>query len=218
MPSVAIDPRAVLPTKINLINLRRSYAAVRRIRRVLEDKREVLLLNIRLAIEEFARYQNSVREKLRKAYDEYFATVIQMGYIGLRSIERSTPKTASIVVGERAALGIKIPVLTIDKNTVQKPEYPPGTTPYSLDICITLLREALENIVKLAEAEATLRRLIDELRRTQKLINAIDYIVIPNYASAIKRIRMVLEERMREEFIRLKIMKKKLIARGAARG
>ncbi len=215
---MAIDPRAVLPTKINLINLRRSYNTIRRIRRVLEDKREVLLLNIRLAIEEFTMLQSSVREKLRKAYDEYFLTVVQTGYVGMRSIELSIPKTASLLIGERAAFGIRIPVLTLDKNSIQKPEYPPGTTPYSIDIAVKLLREALEEIVKLAEAEATLRRLIDELRRTQKLINAIDYIIIPSYTSAIKRIRMFLDERMREDFIRLKVMKKKLIARGAARG
>jgi len=215
---VAIDPRAVLPTKINLINLRRSYATIRRIRRVLEDKREVLLLNIRVAIEEFTRLQSSVREKLRRAYEKYGSAVVQAGYVGLKSIEASIPKTASVLVGERAAFGIKIPVLSVDRESIQRPLYPPGTTPYSLDAAVELLREALEEIVKLAEAEATLRRLIEELRRTQKLINAIDYIVIPNYASAIKRIRSVLEERMREEFIRLKIIKKKLIARGAARG
>jgi V/A-type H+-transporting ATPase subunit D len=215
---MAIDPRSVLPTKINLINLRRSYATIRRIRRVLEDKREVLLLNIRIAIEEFTRLQNSVREKLRKAYEKYSIAVSQAGLIGLRSIESSIRKTASVIVGERAAFGIKIPVLSIDRESMQKPEYPPGTTPYSLDVSIELLREALEEIVKLAEAEAALKRLIEELRRTQKLINAIDYLIIPNYVNAIKRIRNVLEERMREEFIRLKLMKKKLVARGAARG
>ncbi len=215
---MAIDPRSVLPTKINLINLRRSYATIRRIRRVLEDKREVLLLNIRIAIEEFTRLQNSVREKLRKAYEKYSIAVSQAGLIGLRSIESSIRKIASVIVGERAAFGIKIPVLSIDRESVQKPEYPPGTTPYSLDVSIELLKEALEEIVKLAEAEATLKRLIEELRRTQKLINAIDYLIIPNYVNAIKRIRNVLEERMREEFIRLKLMKKKLVTRGAARG
>ncbi|MEM4970863.1 MAG: V-type ATP synthase subunit D [Sulfolobales archaeon] len=215
---MAIDPRSVLPTKINLINLRRSYATIRRIRRVLEDKREVLLLNIRIAIEEFTRLQNSVREKLKKAYEKYSIAVSQAGLVGLRSIESSTRKAASVIVGERAAFGIKIPVLTIDRESIQKPEYPPGTTPYSLDVSIELLRDALEEIVKLAEAEATLKRLIEELRRTQKLINAIDYLIIPNYVNTIKRIRSVLEERMREEFIRLKLMKKKLVARGAARG
>jgi V/A-type H+-transporting ATPase subunit D len=215
---VAIDPRAILPTKINLINLRRSYGTIRRIRRVLEDKREVLLLNIRLAIDEFTRLQSSVREKLKKAYDAYFLAVAQIGYMGVRSIELPIPKTVSLHVGERAAFGIKIPVLTLDRSTLQEPEYPPGTTPYSLGLAVSLLKEALEEIVKLAEAEATLRRLLEELRRTQKLINAIDYIIIPSYASAIKRIRMFLDERMREDFIRLKVMKKKLIARGAARG
>ncbi len=215
---MAIDPRAILPTKINLINLRRSYNTIRRIRRVLEDKREVLLLNIRLAIEEFTRLQSSVREKLKKAYEEYFLAVVQTGYMGVRSIELSVPKTVFLLVGERAAFGIRIPVLALDKSSIQDPEYPPGTTPYSLDAAVSFLKEALEEIVKLAEAEATLRRLIDELRRTQKLINAIDYIIMPSYAIAIKKIRMFLDERMREDFIRLKVMKKKLIVRGAARG
>lgn len=198
--------------------MRRSYSVITRIRRVLEDKREVLLLNIRIALEEFARVQASVREKLGRAYEEFFKAVSQIGFLGVKALEDPVDKAAAVIVSERAAFGVKIPVLLLDKESLGSPEAPPGSTPYNLDLSAELVREALEEIVKLAEAEATLRRLIEELKRTQKLINAIDHIVIPNYLSAMKRIRSVLDERMREDFVRLKIMKRKLVARGVSRG
>lgn len=158
-----------------------------------------------------------MREKLGRAYDEFFKTVSQIGFLGVKSLEDPVDKAASVVVSERAAFGVRIPVLLLDRESLSSPEIPPGSTPYNLDLSVKLVKEALEEIVKLAEAEATLRRLIEELKRTQKLINAIDYIVIPNYLGAIKRIRSVLDERMREDFVRLKIMKRKLMARGASR-
>jgi len=68
-------------------------------------------------------------------------------------------------------------------------------------------------LVKLSELEATINRLLIELRNTQKLINSLDYYIIPLYQNVIKKIRLVLEERSREEFVRLKIMKSKLILR-----
>jgi V/A-type H+-transporting ATPase subunit D len=75
------------------------------------------------------------------------------------------------------------------------------------------LKDLMIELVKLSELEATINRLLIELRNTQKLINSLDYYIIPLYQNVIKRIRLVLEERSREEFVRLKIMKSKLILR-----
>jgi V/A-type H+-transporting ATPase subunit D len=75
------------------------------------------------------------------------------------------------------------------------------------------LKDLMIELVKLSELEATINRLLIELRNTQKLINSLDYYIIPLYQNVIKKIRLVLEERSREEFVRLKIMKSKLILR-----
>ncbi len=212
---MAIDPRSILPTKINLINLRKSLATITKIRKILEDKRDVLLLNIRVVSNEYARVQRSVIEKLNRAYEMYFTALSESGFHSLYLVERTVDKTARINVGERAAFGIRVPVLSIDKSTLQDPSSTPATVPLTMVIASRILKEALEDLIKMVEAEATLNRLIEELRNTQKLINALDYVIVPNYRLAIKRIKLVLEERMREDFIRLKLMKKKLLARVA---
>ena len=65
----------------------------------------------------------------------------------------------------------------------------------------------LPKVCKAAEYENAIFSLAKELERTQKLINALEYVIIPQYESAISFIRSTLEEREREEFVRLKKVK-----------
>ncbi|MEB3755764.1 MAG: V-type ATP synthase subunit D, partial [Desulfurococcales archaeon] len=88
-------------------------------------------------------------------------------------------------------------------------------SPYLVD-SLEMMKSILPNLMKLAELEETLRLLIKELKETQRLINAIDYVILPSYEKVTKFINMVLEERMREEFIRLKLLKRKLERREEA--
>ncbi|MGC9187158.1 MAG: V-type ATP synthase subunit D, partial [Fervidicoccaceae archaeon] len=61
------------------------------------------------------------------------------------------------------------------------------------------------------ELENSIYRLIAELKSTQRLINSIDYAIMPDYERTIKYISLVLDERMREEFMRLKVLKEKRV-------
>jgi len=86
--------------------------------------------------------------------------------------------------------------------------YPPDASP-RLRESQEMLARLLPSILKLAEYEEMLRRLIEELRETQRLVNAMDYVILPSYQEAIKFIKAVLDERMREDFVRLKMLKRK---------
>ncbi|MEM4681637.1 MAG: V-type ATP synthase subunit D, partial [Acidilobaceae archaeon] len=70
-----------------------------------------------------------------------------------------------------------------------------------------ILKELVPYILKLAEYDQALKRLIEELKETQRLINALDHVILPSYAQAIKYVKSILEERMREDFVRLKVLK-----------
>lgn len=210
---MALDPRQTLPTKINLINLRRSLVTINRIRKILEDKREVLLLNIRIALEKYSEIRRRVFEKLEKAYQTYFLTISELGFVTINSMAGSTPKTVEITMGERAAFGIKVPIIEIEEETFQSPLTSFFFTTSQMIRLNNELKDLMIELVKLSELEATINRLLIELRNTQKLINSLDYYIIPLYQNVIKKIRLVLEERSREEFVRLKIMKSKLILR-----
>jgi len=213
---VAVDVRKVLPTKINLIRLRREERMLKRIRSVLEEKREVLLHYIRSYAEEYNRYQKEVLGRISEVFKEYY---IGLSWEGLERVEGYTGGVASTLevdVTSRVLFAVKVPVYKLDKSTVPPPPVALDSHP-SLISSFSKLRELLPSILKLAEYEETLRRLIEELRDTQRLINALDYVILPSYSEAIKYIRSVLDQRLREDFIRLKMLKKKLEAVAEAR-
>lgn len=211
---MAIDPRQTLPTKINLITLRRSLSIIGRVRKILEDKREVLLLNIRITLDRYVELRKKVLEELRRLYEQYFLVLAELGLNNIYALAESTPKTFEIIVGERAAFGVKLPVIELIERSIPESYSSFFFSTVQLDLFINRFRELLPDLIKLSELEAVINRLILELKNTQKLINSLDYYIIPLYQEIIKRIRLVLEERSREEFIRLKIMKSKLVRRG----
>ncbi len=210
---MSLEARKILPTKINYIRLRREEKTIRKIRAILEEKREVLLLHIRESIDYYERYYNDVSSLLREAYHSYFRALASVGYEQIRSIAESTPPSLRIEIGERALFAVKVPALSLAEESIGEPSYSLAEMPSELTDAYVKIRKAMSSLIKLIEVELSLRSLIDELRETQRLINAIDYALLPAYERAIHYIRLILDERMREEFIRLKMLKKKLAGR-----
>ncbi len=83
-------------------------------------------------------------------------------------------------------------------------------TNVAVDRAARQMRKVLPSIFKAAEFENAIFRLAKELERTQRLLNALEYMIIPRYQSSIRYIQATLEEREREEFVRLKHVKKVL--------
>ncbi len=211
---LAIDPRKVLPTKINLIRLRREEKMLKKIRGVMEEKREVLLHYIKSAADEYNRYQLEVFNKINDLFTEYYKGVAEEGIGRVESYAEATPQTLSIGIGVRVLFAVKTPTFMLARDSVPEISLPPAVSP-SLYSSVVMLRELLPSILKMAEYEEALRLLIEELKETQRLINAMDYVILPSYAQSIKYIKSVLDERMREDFVRLKMLKRKLEERAA---
>ncbi len=214
---MAVDPRKVLPTKINLIRLRREEKMLRKIRGVMEEKREVLLHYIKSAAEEYNRYQMEVLREIEDLFTTYYQGLAEEGEARARSIASTAPETVSVDVGVRVLFAVKTPTFRVPEDAVAPDPYPPDASPHLRESREKLAR-LLPSILKLAEYEEMLRLLIEELRETQRLINAMDYVILPSYQAAIKYIKSVLDERMREDFVRLKMLKRKLEARQEAPG
>ncbi len=206
---MAVDPRKVLPTKINLIRLRREHRVIKRIRKVLEEKRSALILYVRNMIEEYEALYKSVSKELEEAYKVYERALIQAGYERVAQVAVSHPQSLRVEVGQRIMFAVKVPTIDVVGDSIPRIETVYEIPP-SLTIAHDMLRKAFEKYLKLVELEYALRRLLEELKNTQRLINAIDNVVLPNLEKAIKQIRLVLEEREREEFLRMKMIKKKL--------
>jgi len=83
-------------------------------------------------------------------------------------------------------------------------------TSSKLDEAVGLMSEAVKNMVELSAAEAAIRRLAEAIAATKRRVNSLEYIVIPRIENTIRYIEMSLQEREREDFFRLKRIKKRL--------
>ncbi len=214
---MAVDPRKVLPTKINLIRLRREYRMMVRIRSLMEEKREVLLHYIKSYAEEYNKYQKEVLAKLNDMFSEYYLGLSSEGLERVEGYTGNVAGTLHVSARSRVLFAVKVPTFHVDKGALPPLPIPLDADPH-LAASFLKLRELTPSILKLAEYEETLRRLIMELKDTQRLINALDYVILPSYSKSINYIKSVLDQRLREDFIRLKTLKKKMEAKTVEAG
>ncbi|MGC8969316.1 MAG: V-type ATP synthase subunit D [Conexivisphaera sp.] len=198
--------RNVQPTKLQLINLKRNVAVSKRIHKILEDKKEVLIRELNENVEKAKSIRRKLSEDLLEAYAHLLRAYVDMGSTRLDSIAGSSKAHLDVDVKVKKVMDVRIPVL-IMRGAGSAVRYGVVDTSPELDEAVRRLSSSLADILRAAEVENTIFRIAAELKRTQRLINALEYIVIPRYEENIKFISMVLEEREREEFIRLKKLK-----------
>ncbi len=118
----------------------------------------------------------------------------------------TTPSQVDETPNVRTIVDVKVPTLQIKEKPIEL-TYGFADTSSSLDIATQKMRQVLPQICRAAEAENAIFALAKELEKTQRLINALEYIIIPSYKDSIKFITSTLEEREREDFVKLKHVK-----------
>lgn len=211
--SVSFGKKA-LPTKLELIRLRRSIRVSEVVHKILEDKREILLRKLDELIQGATEAREGIREPLVDAYRALIDAYLKVGSIKLGGIALTTPVQVEVDVRVKAIVDVEVPTLQM---TVKEGGLTYGfmDTSANLDESTKLMRKVLPHICKAAEVENAIFGLAKALERVQRLINALEYIVIPSYQENIKFIVSTLEEREREDFVRLKHLKKVLERKAA---
>ena len=198
----------VSATKIELIKIRRSMQVGKMVHKILDDKREVLLKKIDEMIEEANKARGDIWSPLGEIYTAVYDAYMSLGTTTLESVSDSTPSIMEVDVNVKRIVDVKIPTLQVkNREGAQDLSYGFTETNSSVDKAAKLIKNMLPKVCKAAEYENAIFSLAKELERTQKLINALEYVIIPQYESAISFIRATLEEREREEFVRLKKVK-----------
>ena len=200
--------KQVVATKIELIKIRRSMQISKMVHKILDDKREVLLKKIDEMIDEANKAREDIWDPLDDIYKAIFHSYLTLGNSVIQSLASSTPPSISVDVHIKRIVDVKIPSLEVStKNKSPNLTYGFSDTNSSLDQATKLIRDILPGICKAAEYENAIFSLAKELEKTQKLINALEYVIIPQYQNALTFIKSTLEEREREEFVRLKKVK-----------
>lgn len=201
-----MDPNT-FPTKGNLILAKNSLALSKQGYELMDKKRNILIRELMDLIAEATDIQEEIDTTFTNAYRALQKANIQMGIHEVEQISLGVPVEDSIRIKRRSVMGTEIPKVEYDQKE-QKPAYSFYHTKMSLDEACQQFEKVKELTIRLAEVENSAYRLAYNIKKTQKRANALSNITIPKYENLAREIQEYLEEKEREEFTRLKVIKK----------
>lgn len=196
----------LLPTKGNLIAARNTLALSTQGYDLLDKKRNILIREMLDLIDRARDIQSRIEKTFVTAYAALQRANIAIGIEQVEKIGHALSIEESIKVLSRSVMGTQIPMVTYQKEAV-RPRYGFYSTASSLDEACVRFSEVKQLSIELAEVETTVYRLAINIKKTQKRANALKNVTIPKYRQICAQIGNALEEKDREEFTRLKVIK-----------
>lgn len=201
-----MDPRQ-FPTKGNLMLAKNSLALAHQGYDLMDKKRNILLKELMGLIDEAKDIQEEIDITFTKAYACLQRANIEMGISHVEELAFTVPIEDSIRIQTRSIMGTEIPHVKYDAKQNDL-TYSFGTTTESIDLAREAFRQVKDLTIKLSMVENAAYRLAANIKKTQKRANALKNITIPMYDNLVHTINNALEEKEREEFTRLKVIKK----------
>lgn len=195
------------PTKGNLILAKNSLALASQGYELMDKKRNILLRELMALIDEAKGIQSEIDTTFTAAYAALQRANIELGINYVQEIAGSVPVERSIRIKTRSIMGTEIPLVQHDPAPMSL-TYAYYSTKESLDQARASFEKVKELTIKLSMVENSAYRLAASIRKTQKRANALKNITIPTYQTLVTDITNSLEEKDREEFTRLKVIKR----------
>ncbi|HHU31758.1 MAG: V-type ATP synthase subunit D [Zhaonellaceae bacterium] len=196
----------VNPTRMELTRLKKRLAVARRGHKLLKDKRDEMMKKFL----ELVRSNKELREKVEKMLMEAHASfLIARAVLSTEVLEEALmlPKeSVSLEVSTENIMSVDVPVLDYKtKNNDSGDIFPYGfiSTSGELDGAIATLSEVLPHMLELARKEKAAQLLAQEIEKTRRRVNALEYVMIPQLTETIKYITMKLDETERGNLTRL---------------
>lgn len=204
-----MDPRT-FPTKGNLILAKNSLALANQGYELMDKKRNILIRELMELIDQAKDIQEQIDSTFTHAYKCLQHANIEHGISLVSQLAYTVPIEDSIKIKSRSIMGTEIPLVDYTRDENQ-PTYSFSTTDESIDRAREAFRKVKELTIKLSMIENAAYRLATNIKKTQKRANALKNITIPTYTTLVSSISNALEEKEREEFTRLKVIKQRKI-------
>lgn len=205
----------VNPTRMELTRLKKSLSTAQRGHKLLKDKRDELMRQFLDIVRENKVLRERVEKKIAEA-NQYFAVAGSvMKHEALSSALLMPKQGVDLNVGTKNIMSVDIPTFEVKTKTNSKNDifsYGFVNTSGDMDKAISILSEALDDMLKLAEYEKSAQLLASEIEKTRRRVNALEYVMIPNYEDTIRFISMKLDETERSNTTRLLKIKDIMVA------
>lgn len=195
----------IIPTKGNLIAVKRSLSLAKMGYDLLDRKRNILIREMMELIDTASKVQDQINDTYSHAYKALQSANITLGVIN--DIAKDVPIEDGISIDFRSVMGVEIPIVKLE-DTPLKPVYSFTSTNSMLDEAYLAFYRVKKLTAVLAEIENSVYRLANAIKKTQRRANALKNIMIPKFEYSVKFISDALEEKEREDFSRMKVINK----------
>ena len=196
----------VTPTKGSLMAIQKSLSLSTLGFELLDRKRNILIREMMLLIDKVKSLRGEISSTYREAYEALQEANVTLGMV--QETAMAVPVDDGVTITYRSVMGVEIPNVRLAESEIRMC-YGLDRTNSRLDYAYVCFQKAKRVTALLAEVENSVYRLANAIRKTQRRANAPENIVIPRYEETAKFITDALEEKDREEFSRLKVIKAK---------
>lgn len=194
----------VFPTKGNLINTKKSLDLAKVGFELLDRKRNIIVREMMGLIDRAAAIQSQIDSCYAEAYLALQRANVAHGVCD--DIAESVPVERGLSLSARRVMGVEIPIVTLEATPVELSYGFMATSPL-VDEAYIKFDRVKKLTAELAEVENSVYRLATAVGKTQKRANALKNIIIPRLTGTVKYITDSLDEKEREDFSRLKVIK-----------
>ncbi len=195
----------VFATKGNLISTQRSLALAKTGYELMDKKRNILIREMMLLVDK----ANSIQSEIDSIFSEAYASLLEANLSSgvIQSIAEAVPVETGVRIRAKSVMGVEVPLVTLEEKRGETVPYGLMETDAALDNAYLKFKRVKELCVTLSEIENSVYRLAVAIKKTQRRANSLKNIVIPKQEETVKFIMNTLEEKEREEFSRMKIIK-----------
>lgn len=194
------------PTRMELLKTKKRIKLAEKGHKLLKQKRDVLIMEFFSILKEIKQLRLNLSNKLSKAQNSLYNAIAIEGALDIERLSLGLAQDVSLKFESDKIMGVEIPKLTDLNINYQWPGYFDQSV--ELDNAIVKYRKLFPNLINLAEKQLVLKKLANEIKKTKRRVNALEYLTIPRLNYITKSITFHLEELERENFSRLKVIKK----------
>ena len=196
----------VNPTRMEMKRIQTRYQTARKGHKLLKDKRDELMKQFLDVVREDKLLRERVEEALGKVYQSFTVASAVSSPKMLEEALICPKKEGELSVDYKNIMSVTVPVFHLRVHAEGGSDsynYGMAFTSGELDSSLRELNDILEDLIRLAELEKTAQLLAEEIERTRRRVNALEYILMPQYLATIKTIKMKLDENERGNTTRL---------------
>ncbi len=195
----------VNPTRMELTRIKRRLVTAKRGHKLLKDKRDEMVRRFILLVRENQALRIETEKALAVALGNFALAKGVTEPILMEEALLYPARKAQIEMGMQSILSVPVPVIKVQEESMHETTLSYGLTETTaqLDNAIAGLAELLPKLIRLAEVEKSCDLLADEIEKTRRRVNALEYVMIPQFEETIRFITMKLDENERGSLTRL---------------